>query len=78
MRAKCPMCKKEFDLGERVLGKIGGAIAGGMLVGGATEHPLGVLAGALAGGLLGHWIDTEVLPTCPTCVTALEILEVIA
>jgi len=76
MRAYCPNCLVQFDLGTRVGGKVGGAVAGA-IAGGATKHPTAVIVGAILGGLAGHWFDTEVLPRCPSCGVALRAVDLL-
>lgn len=75
MIGKCPSCKKTQDLGERIFGKLGGLLAGSLLGGGASKHPLGVALGIIGGVGLGHLIDTRLLPNCPSCGVALELID---
>lgn len=62
------------ELGKRVLGKVGGALAGAA-AGGATKNPGLVFLGALAGMAVGHYLDEQVLPTCPECGIVLQIID---
>lgn len=74
----CPNGHGNFDideLGKRVLGKVGGALAGAA-VGGATKNPGLVILGALAGMAVGHYLDEQVLRTCPECRVALQIIDI--
>jgi len=74
MRAYCPNCEGQLDLGVRVGAKIGGAIAGAA-IGGMTKNPLLVLLGMALGALLGHVADNEILPHCPKCRAALRAID---
>lgn len=69
----CPNCHEQHDIGEQVLGKLGGLLIGGA-AGSASHDPWAALTGAIIGALIGHMIDETVLPKCPECGTILELI----
>lgn len=73
----CKKCGPQKKSGQRVMGKLGMAVALGLVGGTAGKHPLAAILGAGLGAALGHMLDESVLPSCPGCGVALELVDAI-
>jgi hypothetical protein len=71
----CKKCGHNQHVGERVMGRLGMAVALGLMGGKAVKHPLAALLGASIGAAIGHVLDESVLPKCPGCGIALQLVE---
>ena len=77
MKATCPRCDHEFELGKLVGAKLGAAL--GCIAGATASRGLrGALVGAAVGGAVGHLMDSEAAPRCPECDIELSLLDPIA
>lgn len=75
MKAKCPKCQQQVELGARVGWKVGATLLGGA-IGKSTGSGLGgMLIGGLLGAAAGHLLDATVLPNCASCQVALHLVE---
>lgn len=74
MKAACPNCSVQHEVGAVVGGKLACATAGALFGHTVTRNPLAALACAGVGLVFGHVIDREIVPRCPACGVALQIL----
>lgn len=75
MKAFCPCCRREHDLGARVSYK---AVGVGLSLVGAKyiiKNPLAALAAVFGALAAGHLADRYLLPACNACGGALHALD---
>lgn len=75
MKAKCPKCQQQVELGARVGWKVGATLLGGAIGKNASSGLGGMLIGGLLGAAIGHFFDAAVLPNCASCQVALQLVE---
>ena len=77
MRATCPQCSTEHDLGTRFMGKLllGGSVAS--LSCDFKRDPVGAFMRLSLAVAAGHIVDTVLLPRCPECAAALRLLHAV-
>ena len=71
MNVSCPNCSA--TVGEQIGGKLGLAVAGGLL--GSRMSPPAAFLFALGGALLGHYYIDRAIRTCPQCGLVFRIAD---
>jgi hypothetical protein len=71
MNVSCPNCGA--DVGEQIGGKLGLALAGGVM--GSRVSPAAALIFGLMGAVLGHYYIDAAIRTCPQCRAVFRIIS---